>query len=460
VHELSKAIVSEAHYKHLRGIVAEILRKVDARKAYADVLLDHALQSGTLSRRDRALATELLYGTLRWRKRLDAHIRSYIPRPLKAVDPFIRNLLRMSFYQLLFMDRIPAYAVVNEAVELAKRHGGNKTSGFVNAVVRALSRERRQLPKPELTELSAFADYWSHPEWLVRDWVDYFGAEQTEALLQANNRPAPLVLRAALMRGTREALLNLLHGKGIEAQPTPWSPQGIAVPTGSAIRELPGFQEGLFQIQGEASQLVAYLLSPRAGERILDACAGLGGKTTHIAELMNDQGEIVAIDISEKKLKKLAESVVRLGLSSIRQFQADAGEPLVAAIDQLYDRILVDAPCSGLGTLRSHPEIKWNRTQNDIKRLVRVQKRILAQTASYVKPSGVLVYATCTLSRAENEAIVASFLADQKQFALDDAASYLPEGAKKMVRGSYFLSLPHLHNTHGFFAARMRRASG
>jgi 16S rRNA (cytosine967-C5)-methyltransferase len=164
VHELSKAVVSEAHYKNVRGLVTEILRKVDTRKAYADVLLDHALKSTELSPRDRALATELLYGTLRWRKRLDAHIRSYIPRPLNAVDPFIRNLLRLSLYQLLFMERIPAYAAVNEAVELAKTYGGNKTSGFVNAVLRALWREKPQLPKPELTELSACADYWSHPE--------------------------------------------------------------------------------------------------------------------------------------------------------------------------------------------------------------------------------------------------------------------------------------------------------
>jgi 16S rRNA (cytosine967-C5)-methyltransferase len=459
VHELSKATVSEAQYKSVRGVVAEILRKVDVRKAYAEVLLDHALQSTSLFPRDRALATELLYGTLRWRMRLDAHLRPYIRRPLKTVDPHIRNLLRLTLYQLLFMERIPAYAAVNEAVELAKVHAGEKAGGFVNGVLRSILREKPQLPKPDPKELSALAEYWSHPEWLIRHWIDYIGTQQIEALLQANNQAAPLVLRAALMTGTREVLLNSLQSEGVGVSPTHWSPQGVAVPTGTAIRGLPGFAEGLFQVQAEASQLVAYLLAPRAGERVLDACAGLGGKTTHMAELMNDQGEIVAADISEKNLKKLAESVARLGLKSIRPFQADVSEPLLPPINQLYDRILVDAPCSGLGTLRSHPEIKWNRTQTDIKRLVHLQKRILAQTASYVKTGGVLVYATCTLSQEENEYLVANFLAEHKQFAVDDAASYLPEAAKKMVRGSYFLALPHVHNTDGFFAARMRRVS-
>jgi 16S rRNA (cytosine967-C5)-methyltransferase len=403
----------------------------------------------------------LLYGTLRWRKRLDAHLKTYIRRPLKTLNPFVRNLLRLSLYQLLFLERIPAYAAVNEAVELAKTRAGAKPSGFVNGVLRNLLRDKPPVPKPDPKSLSvsALAECWSHPEWLIRLWIDYFGAEQIEALLQANNQEAPLVLRAALMRGARDALLNILHDENIDASPTPWSPQGVTVSTGIAIRDLPGFEEGLFQVQGEASQLVSYLLAPMPGDCVLDACAGLGGKTTHIAELMNDEGEIVAVDISEKNLKKLAESAARLGLKSIRPSQADTSERLFGPINQLYDRILIDAPCSGLGTLRSHPEIKWNRTQIDIKRLAHLQKSILAQTASYVKPGGVLVYATCTLSEEENERLVASFLADHNHFALEDAASYLPEAAKQMVRGSYFLAAPHLHNTDGFFAARMRRVS-
>jgi 16S rRNA (cytosine967-C5)-methyltransferase len=460
-YELAKATVSEPEVKSVRRLVTEILLKVDTRKAYADILLDRALQSMRVSPRDRALTAELLYGTLRWRKRLDAHLRPYMRRPFKDNDPFIRNLLRLTLYQLLFLQRIPAYAAVNDAVELAKAHSGEKTGGFTNGVLRNFLREKRQLPKPDPKKLSisAFAEYWSHPEWLIHRWIDYLGAEQVEALLQANNEAAPLVLRAHLMRGTREALLKVLESEGIEASPTHWSPQGLTVQTGGAIPAIPGFHEGLFQVQGEASQLTSHLLAPKAGERILDACAAPGGKTTHIAELMNDEGEIIAADISEKGLAKVAENIGRLGLKSIQTFQADVSEALVAPINQPYDRVLVDAPCSGLGTLRSHPEIKWNRTQSDIMRLAHLQKRILAQTGSYVKPGGVLVYSTCTLSREENENVVASFLADHNEFALDAAADYLPESAKKMVRGSYFLALPHVHNTDGFFAARMRRTA-
>jgi 16S rRNA (cytosine967-C5)-methyltransferase len=459
---LVQASVSEAQSKSARGLATEILLKVDTRKAYADVLLDHALPSTSLSSRDRALAGELLYGTLRWRKRLDAHLRTYIRRPLKALDPFIRNLLRLTLYQLLFLQRIPAYAAVNEAVELAKARAGDKPGAFVNGVLRNLLRDRPKFARPDPKNLAvpALADYWSHPEWLVGHWIDYLGAEQIEALLEANNQEAPLVVRAALMRGSREALLKVFESQGIDASPTRWSPQGVALPTGAVIRELGALREGLFQVQAEASQLVSYLLAPKAGERILDACAGLGGKTTHIAELIHDRGEIIAADISEKNLKKLAESAARLGLKSIRSFQADVSEQLFAPLDRPYDRVLVDAPCSGLGTLRSHPEIKWNRNETDIKRLARLQKRILAQTSRYVKPGGVLVYSTCTLSQQENEDVVASFLAEHSQFALDDAANYLPEAAKAMVRGSYFLALPHLHNTDGFFAARMRRITG
>ncbi|MGH7824622.1 MAG: 16S rRNA (cytosine(967)-C(5))-methyltransferase RsmB [Candidatus Binatia bacterium] len=445
--------------ENVRSLAADILRKVDTRKAYADVLLDNTLKSRSFSPRDRALLTELLYGTLRWRGRLDRQLGEYISRPLKETEPFIRNLLRLTLYQLLFLHKIPAYAAVNDAVDLAKAYAGRKAGGFVNGVLRAYLREKRELrkPGPKQSSTSDLAEYWSHPEWLVKQWLEYFGAEQVEALMEANNDPAPLTLRANLTRATRETLLSLLRSAGVEASPTRWSPQGITVQPGFPVRELPGFQEGRFQVQGEASQLVSYLVAPKPGERILDACAAPGGKTTHMAELMNDAGEIIAADISAKSLKKMAANVERLGLKSIRTFQADLTEQLFEPFNRPYGRILVDAPCSGLGTLRSHPETKWNRGKSAIKRLSQLQKRILVQTAGYVRPGGVLVYSTCTLSKEENENVVESFLADHKEFVLNGAAGYLPETAREMVRGSYFLSLPHLHNTDGFFAARMTR---
>ena len=456
--ELRKATASESR-ETARGLVADILVKVETRKAYADVLLDQTLKAKSLSSPDRALLTELTYGTLRWRGRLDAHLAPLLRRPLQKTDPFLKNLLRLSLYQFIFLDRIPDYAAVNEAVELTKSRAGGKAGGFVNGVLRNFLREAKQVAKPDLKEspINAVAEYWSHPEWLVEKWLRYFGATETEALLQANNQEAPLVLRTNLRHGTREGLLELFQSRNIQASPAPWSPQGITVQSKGLVENLPGFHEGNFQVQGEASQLVAYLLDPQPGERILDACAAPGGKTTQIAELMDDRGVVVATDVSAKGLKRLQENAIRLRLESIRAFQADLSKPLSRSLSQPFDRILIDAPCSGFGTLRSHPEIKWNRGEADIKRLSELQEKILVNAASNLKPGGVLVYSTCTLIDNENERVVKTFLQQQKEFVLDGATAYLPQPARSLVRDNYFMALPHKHNTDGFFAARMRK---
>ena len=452
---------NEKRKKGVRQLASEILLKVDSRKAYADVLLGHSLKDPTLSDRDRALLTELTYGTLRWRGKIDARLIHYIRRSLDDTDPLIRNLLRVTFYQLLFLDKIPDYAAVNEAVELAKAHGGSKVAGFVNGVLRNFLRERDRTAALQSTsdwQEAALAIEYSHPQWLVEKWLNYFGRKETETLLKANNEIAPLVLRVNSRKGSREALLGLLLKNGVAAVTTRWSPAGIWVQSRSTVNQFPGFQEGLFQVQGEASQLVSYLVSPQKGERILDACAAPGGKTTHIAELLADTGELIALDKSERGIEKIRENVARLGLASLRTARSDVSRPLPAELCSPYDRILVDAPCSGLGTLRSHPETKWHRDQSDIERLAHLQKNIINQVARHLKPGGVLVYSTCTLTNNENEHIVEEFLEHHKEFVLDDAASYLPEKARSLVRGNYFVTLPHRHDTDGFFAARMRKA--
>ena len=450
---------NEKKRKGVRQLATEILFKVDTRKSYADVLLNHSLKDSTLSDRDRALVTELAYGTLRWRGKIDAQLNLYLRERLEDTDPFIRNLLRVAFYQLLFLDKIPNYAVVNEAVQLAKAHGGDRVAGFANAVLRSFLRER-----DKTTEASAIKDWrrflaieHSHPQWLVEKWLDYFGREETEALMRANNTIAPLVLRVNSLKSSREALLALLTKNGISAVATLWSPAGIWVKSRCPVNQLPGFQEGLFQVQGEASQLTSYLLSPKGGERILDACAAPGGKATHIAELMADTGQLIALDKSERGIEKIRENVARLKLTSVRAAKNDVSQQLPEKLRSPYDRILVDAPCSGLGTLRSHPEIKWHRNETDIKRLSDLQERIVDRVVYYLKPGGVLVYSTCTLNRNENENIIENFLESHKEFVLDDAASYLPEEASSLVCGSYYVALPHRHNSDGFFAARLSK---
>jgi 16S rRNA (cytosine967-C5)-methyltransferase len=444
---------------NVRKVAAEILVKVETGKAYSDILLDSALRSSELSRRDGALLTELTYGTLRWRGRIDAHLNPLMRRPLDSAEPFLRNLLRIAVYQLMFLDRIPDYAAVNAAVDLAKLHGGGHAAGFVNAVLRSYLRQdqNQRLPKPDPdAELSKISEYWSHPQWLVKLWRDHLGAHELAALLEANNQEAPLVLRANALRTTRENLLTALRHEGIDAIQTRWSPQGIRVESKAPIDRLAGFRDGLFQVQGEASQLVSYLLAPQPGERVLDACAAPGGKSTHLAELMQDSGEIIASDISQRGLRKIEENAERLRLSSIRTVVADAGE--AGPNDRRpYDRILVDAPCSGLGTLRSHPEIKWNRNEADVRRLSQVQQRILARVAAHLKSGGVLVYSTCTLTPDENEQVVQKFLQNYDNFIIEDAAAHLPEPAQSLVQNGYLLTWPHRHDTDGFFAARLRR---
>jgi 16S rRNA (cytosine967-C5)-methyltransferase len=450
--------LNESH--SVRQLASEILFKVESQKAYADILLDRALRTSGLNERDRALLTELTYGTLRWRGKIDARLCQQLSRPLRDTDGFVRNLLRVTIYQLLFLDKIPDYAAVNEAVELAKcQRGGSKTGGFVNGVLRNLLRRGQDsaVTNEHDNSIAALAVEYSHPEWLVSRWIEEYGQREACALMLANNQRAPLVLRVNRRQCAREELLGQLLTQGFTAATTPWSPDGIMLESGGAVENLPGFADGLFQVQGESSQLLVYLLAPSPGERILDACAAPGGKTTHIAEVMNGTGELISLDNSPRGIERIRENIARLRLTSIQAVRADATNQLAGALSAPYDRILVDAPCSGLGTLRSHPEIKWQRRESDIQRLSELQMQILENVASYLKPGGILVYSTCTLTREENDSFVENFLARHKQFELADAAGYLPNTAKHMVRDRYFQALPQRDNTDGFFAARMRK---
>ncbi|MFQ5683683.1 MAG: 16S rRNA (cytosine(967)-C(5))-methyltransferase RsmB [Candidatus Binatia bacterium] len=446
--------------KKCRKSAAEVLLRVEQRHAYTDILLDQSLKKVALSARDRALLTQLVYGTLRWKGRIDWCLSQFLHLPLSDMNAYLRTLLRLTLYQILFLDKIPDHAAVNEGVNLAKRYGGVKAGALVNGVLRKILREKDQISLPDAQEDANLylSVLWSHPDWLVSRWLAYFGRKNTESLLRANNEEAPLTLRTNLLKGDRESLLKRLHGIGLHVIPTPWSPQGIWVKSGSAVDRLPGFQEGLFQVQGEASQLIGYLLDPKPGERVLDGCAAPGGKTTHFAELMQGEGEIIATDISRQGLEKLKQNVRRLELISVHPYPVDLLGGLKGRLAVPYDRILVDAPCSGLGTLRSHPEAKWRRTERDIQRLGNLQKKLVGQLARYLKSGGVLVYATCTLTREENEQVVESFLDRQPDFVLEDARDYLPREARHLTSGKYYLALPHKHNTDGFFAARMRKA--
>lgn len=446
--------------KNARQLAAEILQKVESQKAYADLLLDHHLRTAGLIEADRALLTELTYGTLRWRARIDARLVPFLNRSLAETDPFNRNLLRITLYQLLFLDKIPAYAAVNEAVEIAKATKPG-SAGFINGVLRNFLRqmEHQGTGRDVENPTSNLAEEYSYPQWLVDRWLGYFGPEQAKALMLASNQRAPLVVRVNQRITTPAELIERWQQSGIVAEPSAVSPQAIRLPTGVSIEALPGFAEGYFQVQSEASQLVSLLVGPAAGEKILDACAAPGGKATHLAELIGDRGKVIAIDTSARGIARIAQNAERLRLASLQTIRADASTALVGDLAGPYDRILVDAPCSGLGTLRAHPEIKWQRNDSDIARLAALQARILQSVASCLKAGGVLVYSTCTLTADENEQVIKNFLQNNSQFELTEAARYLPEPACHMVRDEYFQALPQRDDTDGFFAARMRKVA-
>ena len=446
--------------KSVRRLAAEILHKVDRHKAYADLLLDHHLRNAGLIDADRALLTELIYGTLRWRAKIDAKLVPFLNRSLGETDSFNRNLLRLTLYQLLFLDKIPAYAAVNEAVEIAKATQP-RSAAFINGVLRNFLRRYDEPGQGRIVESSAsnLTVEYSHPQWLVDRWLGYFGFEQARALMLANNQRAPLVVRVNQCATTRAELLARWQESEIAAEPGARSPQAVRLPTGVSIETLAGFAEGHFQVQSEASQLVSHLVGPMPGETILDACAAPGGKATHLAELVGDRGQVIAIDTSVRGIERIVQNALRLKLDSLRAIRADASQALPEGFAGPYDRILVDAPCSGLGTLRSHPEIKWQRNESDIARLAALQARILQSVARCLKTGGVLVYSTCTLTIDENERVIENFLRQYHQFELTDAARYLPETAHHMTRGQFFQALPQRDNTDGFFAARMRKVA-
>jgi 16S rRNA (cytosine967-C5)-methyltransferase len=440
-----------------RALAWEILRRVEEGGAYADALLGHALSTNTLELRDQALLTRLVYGTLAWQGYLDHIIGAFSRRSLPELDAPVRTLLRLALCQISVLTRIPPFAAVSTAVELAKRFRGGAAAGLVNAVLRRAAAGWQDVPFPPRRDdpIAYLSIRLSHPRWLVERWVAQFGVDETEALLRADNEPAPTVARVNRLRSAPARLLEELRGAGREAEPCSYSPVAIHIGDGGGSEASPAYAAGLFSLQGEASQLVSLLVDPQPGERVLDTCAAPGGKATHMAELMDNRGEIVAIDVSARGMERLRRMARRLGLSIFQPAVADvlAWHPHEA----MFDRVLVDAPCSGLGTLREHPEIKWTRQPEDIAARADLQRQLLLRASDWVRPGGVLVYATCTISAGENDDVLAWFVAQRPAFAIDDPRQSLPPGAHGLIGSDHVLrTFPHRHGLDGFFAVRLK----
>lgn len=442
-----------------RGVAVDILARVERTGAYAEPLLNAALSAGGLADpRDRGLTTQLVYGTLRMQGRLDWILRRLYRGRLADLEPVARAILRTALYQLEYADRIPAFAVVDAAVTLARRYIPRR-AGLVNALLRNVLRNRDTIPWPDPGRDPAghIAATASHPPWLVRRWLEVYGDQETAALCRADNEQPPCTLRVNRLRTDPAAAREALAAAGIPSEPARRSPDGLVVSgSASGLNQSAPYRDGALHIQDEASQLIAPLVAPLPGDAVLDLCAGRGGKTTHLAALMEDAGGILAVDIHPRKLADLETLARRLGATSIRTRTGDAEADLGEALHARFDRVLVDAPCSGTGTLRRNPEIKWRLQPRDLAPLVRRQRRILEAAAAYPRRGGLLVYVTCALLPEENEDVITDFLERHPEYAPEAPPPPFP--AALLDAAGYFRSLPHRDGMDGFFGARLRRA--
>ena len=415
--------------------------------------------------RDRALAAEIVAGTLRWQRSVDHLAAHFAQRPLAKLDPDILIVLRLSLYQLLHLDRVPASAVVDDAVDLARAARKPSATGFVNAVLRATLRDKHRLPfpaRPEDGDRAAALAYLgithSHPEWLVARWLDRHGFDATERWVRFDNETPTLTMRANRLRSTREQLIASLEVDGIEGEPTRYAPDGVSITAGNPLRApMHDAAHEAFVVQDEASQLVPLVVGARPGERVLDLCASPGGKTTAMAADMADQGRLVACDVRDRRIRLLRQTVAASGARAIDIVHLSSAGDL--PFTPTFDRVLVDAPCSGLGTIRRDPDIRWKRTEAELPLLAERQLVLLARAAAVVKDGGRLVYATCSSEPEENEQVVDAFLATHPDFRLVDLRTEETGVAAPLFDQRGMLrTLPFEHGLEAFFAAALIRA--
>ena len=442
----------------------------DARKTALFILnildkgnntLDSVLEASSdktdlLSKKDRSLLNALVYGVIRWRGRLDYIIGHFSNTPLTRINPKALNIIRLGLFQIIYLSRIPVSAAVNTSVELTKSSAAPWVVGFVNAILRNAAKNFQKVPFPDSKKdpVSTIAAQSSFPKWLIKRWLHRYGPKETALLCDAVNVIPPITIRTNTLKTTRENLLNSLKKEVEKIVYTTYSPDGISFfnPM-SSIPDIKSFKDGWFVVQDEAAQLVTLLLDARPGDTVLDACAGLGGKTGHIAQIMKNQGTIFAIDKDEGKLSRLVSGMKRLGFSIITPLTCDLEKPLDIKRFKLFDRILLDAPCSGMGVIRRNPDIKWTTSKKNLNYYKEKQLLFLKNLACLVKPSGILVYAVCSSEPEENEEVVKKFLSRHSEFEIKNISGLISYSHTSVVsENRYLKTLPHKNNMDGFFA--------
>lgn len=429
-----------------REAALEVLVRTEQDRSYSNLLLHQTLQKYSLDKPDAGLTTEIVYGTIQRLNTLDYFLERFVAKGLTKLQPWVRSLLRLSLYQMLYLDRIPEHAVVNEAVNLAKKKGHQGISGMVNGVLRNVIRQKESLQIPDhLPAEERIALRHSHPQWMVRRWMRQLGETRTERICEANNVPPRVSIRVNTLKLSRDELISRLVEAGLDAEASELAPAGVIVKGGGNMALTPWFAEGLFSIQDESSMLVAEAVDPQPGEKVLDCCAAPGGKSMHMAEKMKDRGELWSCDIHEHKEKLVREQAQRLGLTSVRTLVSDARRLPERFAEGTFDRILLDAPCSGLGVIRRKPDMKWSKTEQELKDICVIQADLLNQVQKLLRPGGVLVYSTCTIEHEENGGRIEAFLQEHPDFDLDPSQ---PEPIQ---------IYPYEHQSDGFFIAKLRK---
>jgi 16S rRNA (cytosine967-C5)-methyltransferase len=439
-----------------RFVVVKTLCDIEEKKSFSNIKLNQYFKKYDLSPIDRAFATEILYGTIRWKLRIDYFIQKFSKVKIKDMSTWVLCCIRTAVYQIFFMDKVPDFAAVNQAVEITKIRD-KKASSFVNGVLRNILRNKNEFNNINIKDrIKKLSVEYSHPEWMIKKFTEAFGEKFVISLMEKNNTPPELSIRINTLKTTKEELKELLINKGIDVKEGR-VPECLMLKGYHSIEKSEEFNNGLFTIQDESSMLVAKVLSPMPGERIIDLCSAPGGKTTHIAQLMNNNGEITALDIHEHKLLLVNDNAKRLGIDIIKTYLKDA-TTYIDEFKDYADRVLIDAPCSGIGLIRKKPEIRWNISEKDIIELQKVQYSILKNAAKYVKVGGVIVYSTCTITMEENEDIIKRFLNEHSNFELENICGILPERLSTSTCSSGYVKLfPNVHDTDGFFISRLRR---
>ncbi len=454
-HTVAEIAEPRSVYTGARGTAIKILNRVGRSDAYLDRLLDRELRSDDLNELDKGFMNEIVTGVVRWQMKLDWVLTGFFHGNFTKAETNIKNALRVALYQILFLDRVPHSAAVNEAVEFIKRLRGQKAADLVNAVLRNIIRniDNIRYPDPSEDKIRHLAVVESHPIWIAKRWYDRFGPEGARKLMEANNRIPDLALRANRLKIDPDYFCSLLGQHQLEYTRSTYLDCFVKVRHLAGIGSSELYAKGFFMVQDESAGLPVRLLDPRPGDKVLDLCAAPGGKATFIGELMKNEGEIIAVDRYETRLNLVRNACQRLGIANIHTVAADATTFQTSPAD----KVLVDAPCSGLGTLSKKPDAKWNRDRSDIDTLAALQRSLLDNAASLVKPGGVLVYSTCTTEPEENVENVRHFLETHAEYRVEHAGEFVKGDV--VQQDGFVETFPHIHGMDGSFAVRFRRST-